>query len=156
MTTTAQGLSTSRSLPILWLGAAAFAWALPHIGTSAPSTFRSPQNAYYLLSNAHYGMSLAAVCVAFAACYYLLAIVFKPPQRPTLGLAHLTLTVLGTTLIFTPVIALKASGDLGSNADVAAKFSFFNAVSSLGYVLTLVGVGVFAVLVFNAMRCPKV
>lgn len=97
-------------------------------------------------------MSLAVACVAFAAIYYLIDAVFHAPYRRGLGLAHLTLAVLGTALIFTPTIALRVFDAPDANKDATGTFAVLHAASSLGYVMTLVGVVVFAVLLIDAVR----
>jgi cytochrome c oxidase subunit 1 len=106
---------------------------------------------YYVVAHFHYVLSLGAVFAIFAGFYYWFEKMWGVKYREWLGATHFWITFVGVNLIFFPQHFLGLQGMPRRYIDYPDAFTFWNQVSSFGYAVTLVGVGVFLVVLFDAM-----
>jgi cytochrome c oxidase subunit 1 len=111
----------------------------------------SLHDTYYVVAHFHYVLSLGAVFAIFAGFYYWFEKIFGVKYREWLGATHFWIMFVGVNLIFFPQHFLGLQGMPRRYVDYPEAFTYWNHVSSIGYVVTLVGVGVFLLMLIDAM-----
>ena len=101
---------------------------------------------YYNVATGHYAISLAMAFLLFSCIYFILDIVFAASYRRVLGWGHLGLMTAGAAMINGPSIFLRMTSQWPRPANSERAFGLLNAVSTVGYVLTLVGLFLFALM----------
>jgi cytochrome c oxidase subunit 1 len=106
---------------------------------------------YYVVAHFHYVLSLGAVFAIFAGFYYWFEKIFGVKYREWLGAVHFWITFIGVNLIFFPQHFLGLQGMPRRYIDYPEAFTFWNHISSVGYLVTVAGVVVFFVVLIDAM-----
>jgi len=101
---------------------------------------------YYVVAHFHYVLSLGAVFAIFAGFYFWIEKMSGYKYSEILGQLHFWITFIGVNLIFFPQHFLGLQGMQRRVPDYADAFALWNKVSSIGYVVTLVGTVVFFVM----------
>ena len=110
----------------------------------------SLHDTYYVVAHFHYVLSLGAVFAIFAGFYYWFEKMWGVKYNEILGAAHFWITFVGVNVIFFPQHFLGLQGMVRRYVDYPDAFAYWNLVSSWGYVITLVGVGVFLLVLAEA------
>jgi cytochrome c oxidase subunit 1 len=108
------------------------------------------QDTYYVVAHFHYVLSLGAVFAIFAGFYYWFEKIWGVKYNEALGDLHFWITFVGVNVIFFPMHFLGLQGMPRRYVDYPEGFAFWNKVSSIGYAITLAGVGVFLILLLEA------
>jgi heme/copper-type cytochrome/quinol oxidase subunit 1 len=141
------------SMPVLWLLAAILASAVSAAdfgrGTIGDPTLHET---YYIFSRAHYSMSLAGLCVAFAIIYLVADRALHLTYRRRLGVAHFSVTFFGVLLVLSPTVVAALASAFGSTLDVQTSFTALTTLAMIGYAMIYVGLVVFVALVVDAVR----
>ena len=116
----------------------------------------SLHDTYYVVAHFHYVLSLGAVFAIFAGFYYWFEKMWGVKYNEFLGAAHFWIMFVGVNLVFFPQHFLGLQGMPRRYVDYPDGFAYWNHVSSVGYAITAVGVGVFfLVLIEAAVRRRK-
>ena len=104
-----------------------------------------------VVAHFHYVLSLGAIFSIFAGFYYWFEKITGLKYNELLANLHFWIFFVGTNIIFFPQHFLGLQGMPRRIVDYPDAFAFWNKVSSIGYAITLVGVGVFLVMLLEAM-----
>ena len=110
----------------------------------------SLHDTYYVVAHFHYVLSLGAVFAIFAGFYYWFEKMFGVKYNEFLGCLHFWIMFVGVNLVFFPQHFLGLQGMPRRYVDYSDGYAYWNLVSSWGYVITLVGVGVFLIMLAEA------
>jgi cytochrome c oxidase subunit 1 len=110
----------------------------------------SLHDTYYVVAHFHYVLSLGAVFAIFAGFYYWFEKMFGVKYNEFLGATHFWIMFVGVNLVFFPQHFLGLQGMPRRYVDYADGYALWNQVSSWGYVVTIVGVGVFLIMLIEA------
>ncbi|MBX9802063.1 MAG: cytochrome c oxidase subunit I, partial [Caulobacteraceae bacterium] len=110
----------------------------------------SLHDTYYVVAHFHYVLSLGAVFAIFAGFYYWFEKMFGVKYNEFLGCLHFWIMFVGVNLVFFPQHFLGLQGMPRRYVDYSDGYAYWNYVSSLGYVITLVGVLVFLIMLAEA------
>ncbi|MDZ4108718.1 MAG: cytochrome c oxidase subunit I [Brevundimonas sp.] len=110
----------------------------------------SLHDTYYVVAHFHYVLSLGAVFAIFAGFYYWFEKMFGVKYNEFLGAAHFWIMFVGVNLVFFPQHFLGLQGMPRRYIDYSDGYAYWNYVSSVGYVITIVGVLVFLIMLIEA------
>ncbi len=105
---------------------------------------------YYVVAHFLYVLSVGAVCAIFAGFYYWFEKMWGVKYNEFLGAAHFWVMFIGVNIVFFPQHFLGLQGMPRRYVDYPEAFTLWNYVSSVGYAITLVGVGIFLVVLIEA------
>jgi cytochrome c oxidase subunit 1 len=110
----------------------------------------SLHDTYYVVAHFHYVLSMGAVFAIFAGFYYWFEKMWGVKYNEFLGTVHFWITFVGVNVIFFPQHFLGLQGMPRRYVDYPEAFAFWNNISSIGYVITVVGVAVFLLVLLEA------
>jgi cytochrome c oxidase subunit 1 len=110
----------------------------------------SVHDTYYVIAHFHYVLSLGAVFAIFGGFYYWFEKIWGVRYNEALGALHFWLTFVGVNIVFFPQHFLGLQGMPRRQVDYPAGFDFWNYVSSVGYIITLIGLCVFLAMLLEA------
>ena len=105
---------------------------------------------YYVVAHFHYVLSLGAVFAIFAGFYYWFEKMWGVKYNEVLGAIHFWLMFIGVNVIFFPQHFLGLQGMPRRYVDYPDAFTYWNRISSYGYLIMLAGMVVFFVLLAEA------
>ncbi|HEX3916734.1 MAG TPA: cytochrome c oxidase subunit I [Caulobacteraceae bacterium] len=105
---------------------------------------------YYVIAHFHYVLSLGAVFAIFGGFYYWFEKMWGVRYNEFLGSLHFWITFVGVNIIFFPQHFLGLQGMPRRQVDYTPGYDLWNYVSSVGYLITLVGLCVFFVTLLEA------
>jgi cytochrome c oxidase subunit 1 len=100
-------------------------------------------DSYYVIAHFHYVLSLGAVFAIFGGFYFWFEKMWGVRYNEILGATHFWITFVGVNIVFFPQHFLGLQGMQRRQVDYPTGFEFWNFVSSVGYIITLVGLCVF-------------
>jgi len=106
---------------------------------------------YYVVAHFHYVLSLGAVFAIFAGWYYWFEKIFGVKYNSFLARAQFFFFFIGANVIFFPQHFLGLNGMPRRYVDYPDAFEFWNAVSSWGYLIMLVGMVLFFAVLIDAI-----
>ncbi len=110
----------------------------------------SLHDTYYVVAHFHYVLSLGAVFAIFAGFFYWFEKMWGVKYNEFLGCVQFWIMFVGVNLIFFPQHFLGLQGMPRRYVDYPEAFAKWNYVSSVGYMITAAGVGVFLILLLEA------
>ena len=147
------GGSISFKTPMLWAMGFIFLFTVGGVTgvvLSNAGIDYSLHDTYYVVAHFHYVLSLGAVFAIFAGFYYWFEKMFGVKYNEFLGAAHFWIMFVGVNLVFFPQHFLGLQGMPRRYIDYPDAFTLWNHVSSVGYVITIIGVGVFLIMLAEA------
>ena len=106
----------------------------------------SLHDTYYVVAHFHYVLSLGAVFAIFAGFYYWIPKMSGYRYNGFLGGLHFWLMFVGVNVIFFPQHFLGLQGMPRRYIDYPEAFTYWNHISSIGYLITIAGVAVFLIM----------
>ncbi len=100
---------------------------------------------YYVVAHFHYVLSLGAVFSMFAGFYYWFAKMWGRHYNEFLGQLHFWVFFIGVNVLFFPQHFLGQQGMPRRYPDYPDAYAHWNEISSYGYMIMAVGVGIFFV-----------
>ncbi len=110
---------------------------------------------YYVIAHFHYVLSLGAVFALFAGFYYWFPKMSGRMMNEALGHLHFWVFFIGVNLVFFPMHFLGNQGMPRRYPDFAEGYAYWNYVASIGYMITIVGVGIFLINLFWSLFAGK-
>ena len=107
-------------------------------------------DSYYVVAHFHYVLSLGAVFAIFAGFYYWFEKMWGVRYNETLGVIHFWLTFVGVNIVFFPQHFLGLQGMPRRSVDYPKAFTYWNHISSIGYLVALAGLVVFMIVLAEA------
>jgi cytochrome c oxidase subunit 1 len=147
------GGSVSFKTPMLWAMGFIFLFTIGGVTgvvLSNAGIDYSLHDTYYVVAHFHYVLSLGAVFAIFAGFYYWFEKMWGVKYNEFLGATHFWIMFVGVNLVFFPQHFLGLNGMPRRYVDYPDAFTHWNQVSSIGYAITIVGVGVFLLMLLEA------
>ncbi|MEO6360530.1 MAG: cytochrome c oxidase subunit I [Sphingomicrobium sp.] len=110
---------------------------------------------YYVVAHFHYVLSLGAVFAIFGGFYYWFPKMSGRMYNELLGKLHFFIMFIGVNLVFFPQHFLGLDGMPRRIPDYTPAFAHWNWVSTVGYMVTITGVGIFFVNIIWSMFAGK-
>jgi cytochrome c oxidase subunit 1 len=110
---------------------------------------------YYVVAHFHYVLSLGAVFAIFAGWYYWFGKMTGKMYNEFLGKLHFFVMFVGVNLIFFPQHFLGLDGMPRRIPDYSPAFSEWNQLSTLGYMITIAGMGIFFINMIWSLAAGK-
>nr|WBU10905.1 cytochrome c oxidase subunit 1 [Malassezia sp.] len=110
---------------------------------------------YFVVAHFHYVLSMGAVFAIFAGFYYWLPKIVGKTYNETLGKIHFWTLFIGVNLTFFPQHFLGINGMPRRIPDYPDAFAPYNYISSLGSMISVAGILVFAYLLYDSMVYGK-
>ena len=142
------GGSISFTVPMLWAVGFIFLFTVGGVTgvvLANAGIDHTLHDTYYVVAHFHYVLSLGAVFTLFAGWYYWYEKMFGMKYNSFCAGVHFWLTFIGTNLIFFPQHFLGLNGMPRRYVDYPDGFAFWNYISSIGYMITVVAMGFFFV-----------
>jgi cytochrome c oxidase subunit 1 len=106
---------------------------------------------YFVVAHFHYVLSMGAVFGLFAAFYYWIGKMTGYAYPEWLGKVHFWVIFIGVNLTFFPQHFLGLAGFPRRYSDYADGYSYYNYISSMGSIISLVGVFVFLYVIYRLL-----
>lgn len=105
---------------------------------------------YYVVAHFHYVLSIGAIFRIFIGLYHWLPIFFNFFLNEDLGKIHFFSRIIGINLTFFPQFLLGLNGIPRRYRDYSDRFFFWNFLSSLGSIITLIRLRIFVFIILES------
>ena len=153
------GGSISFKTPMLWAMGFVFLFTVGGVTgvvLANAGIDRALHETYYVVAHFHYVLSLGAVFGLFAAFYYWFPKMSGYMYSESLGKLHFWVMFVGVNLTFFPQHFLGLAGMPRRYVDYPDAYAFWNEVSSIGALISGVGVLVFLYAIYEAFQAKRV
>ncbi len=153
------GGSISFKTPMLWAVGFIFLFTVGGVTgvvLANAGVDRALHETYYVVAHFHYVLSLGAVFALFAGFYYWFPKMSGYMYNERLGQIHFWLMFVGVNVTFFPQHFLGLAGMPRRYVDYPDAFSLWNKVSSVGAVVSGIGVLVFLYVIYEAFAAKRV
>jgi cytochrome c oxidase subunit 1 len=113
------------------------------------------QDTYYVVAHFHYVLSLGAIFSIFAGFYYWFPKMSGRMYNEALGKLHFFIMFVGVNMVFFPMHFLGLDGMPRRIPDYTPAFAEWNKISTYGYMITALGVGIFFLNLFLSLAAGK-
>ena len=152
------GGSIRFTIPMQWALAFIFLFVIggvTGVALANPGFDTAVHDTYYVVAHFHYVLSMGAVFGIFAGFTYWFGKMSGYLYNKYLAAAHFWFFFAGVNLVFFPQHFLGMQGMPRRYVDYPAEFAFWNKVSSIGAMVTLVGVLFFLIWVIEAFIAKR-
>ncbi len=153
------GGSISFKTPMLWAVGFIFLFTVGGVTgvvLANAGVDRALHETYYVVAHFHYVLSLGAVFALFAGFYYWFPKMSGYMYNERLGQIHFWVMFVGVNVTFFPQHFLGLAGMPRRYVDYPDAYSLWNEVSSVGAILSGLGVVLFLYVVFEAFQVKRV
>jgi len=109
---------------------------------------------YYVVAHFHYVLSLGAIFVLFTGIYYWTSPIIGVMYKEKYGVIHFWIIFIGVNMTFFPMHFIGAAGMPRRISDYPDMYWFWNYVSSIGSWITVGGVIVFFIMLYELFLNP--
>lgn len=106
---------------------------------------------YYVVAHFHYVLSMGAVFALFAGFYHWIVFLTGKPYLEVMGKLHFWTTFVGVNITFFPMHFLGLAGMPRRIPDYPDAYMFWNSVCSWGSYISILGVVIFFILIYQLL-----
>jgi len=139
-----------RCVPKLWAFGSMFPVVIGVVAGAANGGNRALHDVYYTNTFFLYFLTLAGIFIVFAGAYHWFPKLTGYLYSEKLAQVHFWLMFVGVNLTLVPHLFFRFWSPLPGSAEASNTAEFWNSVSAIGAFITMIGLGVFIIVVAEA------